>query len=316
MTKRLIILFAVAGTAMLTAFGVGAQFVAPHQAGGSVNTAVAATELLYICRPSGYVINPICPIDTAGADEDIFVSGEDLLPGSVRWEKIRLRNVSSEPWDVQSLTRQWQEVSDPSGLCTALPEPITYQAGVREDEVFLATGTFTSGTATVLNDTSKDFLAIGVLPGDSVRVTGGAESGQSRTITSVSPTSLTVSPGFVVSPYGTPYTVVRHPFAGPGVTILGWPSQNPPPAGFVEPAEGVRYQGEGYHGYVASSATAVFRYLNNYNPDPQPITIHVSPGDYVDLLLGIRLPISTPSDCLNVVWQLTTTWDVRVHFPP
>jgi len=312
MTKLLSIMLALTAMSGGVAYLAHAGFTTPHLATGSVNTAVTATDLLYICRPSGSVVNPICPIDTAGADEDIFVSGENLLPGSVRWEKVRLRNVSTDPWDILSLTRQWEELSDPSGLCTALPEPVVYQGGVRDDEVFLATGTQFGLQIAGVSDTSKDFVALGVVSGDIVRVASGTGSVQSRNITSVSPTFLAVSPDFTLPFSSTAYTVVRRPPAGPGVTVLGRPN----PGGPAEPLEGVLYEGGwGVHPYVAGSGTAVFR-LFTVSPEPQPMTIHVPPGDYVDLLLGVRLPVNAPSDCLNVVWQLTTTWDVRVHFLP
>src|SRR3990172_1251164 len=113
---------------VLVAVGAGAAaivfsaFIAPHQASGTVNTAVSATESLYICQPSSTTVSPQCPIDTNGADEVIFAADEDLLAGSVEWQKIRVTNVGSDPWDILSMTPNWTETSDPGGLCDVVPE--------------------------------------------------------------------------------------------------------------------------------------------------------------------------------------------------
>jgi len=81
MVKRLFAAAALAlGIAFLAAYFVSAQFITPHNAGGSVNTAVATSDLLHICQPSASTVAPICPVDTLGADETILAGKEDLVP--------------------------------------------------------------------------------------------------------------------------------------------------------------------------------------------------------------------------------------------
>ncbi len=209
---------------------IWAAFITPHDALGTVNTAVTSISSLYICQPSGTTISPQCPIDTAGADETIFAATEDLSAGGVAWQKVRLTNAGTDPWDIIDVQRSWIETSDPGGLCTTIPEAITHVAGV------------------------------------------------------------TTSAGAI----------------GPGITALGISFGG----GFFEPAEGVEYTATANdnHGSVASST--LYTDLNGNNR-----TVHISPGGFEDMLLGIRLPIGTSEDCLNVVWQLTTTWNVQVHNP-
>lgn len=322
MTKRLILAFIFAVMAMITAYGVRAQFVTPHNAGGIVNTAVAASDLLYICQPSGTITDPICPIDTAGADETIFVGAEDLLPGSVRWQKLRFRNVGTDPWDIFSVSRSWTEISDPSGLCNTVPEAVIwgyssgYSSGIEEDLLTMPGGAGSVGDSTLntLVDGSKNFVALGVQPGYRVDITSGPV--QSRTIVGVTASTLTVSPNWLSNPNGSAYVIYRKPASGPGVTSLG--HVVPPTEGTAEPMEGVRYTPAFWHDGAVAGST-VFRDIGSPlyygNQGNNGHTVHVPPGDYSDLLLGIRLPTNTPNDCLNVVWQLNTTWDVQVHFP-
>jgi hypothetical protein len=85
--------------------------------------------------------------------------------------------------------------------------------------------------------------------------------------------------------------------------------------GRPEPVEGATY---GFpdigddHSPVNGSAG--FPHLVANNP-LLPYSVHVAPGEYEDVLMGIRLPVDTPDDCLNVVWDLNTVWDVQVHAP-
>jgi len=238
MRKRLLaaLLLVLVGAGVATV--VWAAFLVPHQATGTVNTAVSGTEALYICQPSGATTDPLCPIDTAGADETIYAASEDLLAGSVEWQKIRVTNVGGEPWDILSMQKSFTEVSDPGGLCNTVPEGVVFA-----DE------------RTELDPTTQP---------------------------------------------------------GPGVTILG---KNPSTQGGgpLDPVEGVRYGNpfNDNHGQIAGSTT--FHAAGASLGFRQ--SVHVTPGDYEDLLLGIRLPVNTPEDCLNVVWELTTTWTVQVHTP-
>lgn len=72
--------------------------------------------------------------------------------------------------------------------------------------VGLAPGQFT--TAFTLEDTTADFLAAGVQPGDTVVLTSGPDSGSHRTITVVETTTLTVDRAFTSFPTET-YNVER-----------------------------------------------------------------------------------------------------------
>lgn len=240
MLKRVIIALTLVAVGAGTAAIVFAAFIVPHQATGTVNTAVSGVEELYICQPSGTTTDPQCPIDTGGADETIFAANEDLLAGSTEWQKIRLTNIGSDAWDLLDMTPTWTEISDPSGLCETIPEGVRWQ--------------------------------------------------QSRS-TLDSPT-------------------------GPGITVLG----NEP--GFdasnqreQEPVEDVWYPSvdlvNDNHGPVNGTPT----YHNMDLSSNYKRTVHVEPGGFEDILLGIRLPTGTPSDCVNVVWTLTTTWTVQVHSP-
>ena len=237
MKRVLITLVLMAASAGFAVVVYGA-FIASHQATGNINTAVTATEALYICQPSGTTVSPQCPIDTNGADEFIFPGDEDLVAGRVAWQKIRVTNVGTEPWDILSLDRIWTEISDVSGLCDILPEGV-----IREQ-----------------TDTIPDPDAAGG--------------------------------------------------PGPGITVLGQllgGSDGPRP----EPVEGVTYTDSlnDNHSSVADSVT----YLQSSGVRR---TVHVEPGGYEDLLLGLRLPVDAPDDCLNVVWELRTVWNVQAHVSP
>ncbi len=231
MLKRVVIALTLVAVGAGAAAIVFAAFIVPHQATGTVNTAVSGVEELYICQPSGTTISPQCPIDTVGADETIFAADEDLLAGSVEWQKIRVTNVGTEQWDILSMTPNWTEISDPSGLCNTIPEGVTFD--------------------------------------------GNIDSG---------------------------------PGTGPGVTILGRSfAANSPP----EPAEIIQYSASNDNHFTVNGST-VFRRLHHTS---ESVSVHVTPGQFEDLLLGIRLPIGTPDNCLNVVWTLTTTWEVQTHNP-
>jgi hypothetical protein len=212
---------------------VTAQFISGHVASGSVNTATSTSDLLYICQPSGILVSPLCPVDAGGADEPIFVGSEDLLPGSVRWQKIRLTNTgATEAWDLLAMSSTWTKVFDPGGTCSIVPEGV-YSA---------------PGGVTTLQSTSQ-----------------------------------------------------------PGVTVLGVPGNYA-----TEPLDHVRYDPfNDDHGPGPSASQSMYVALGN----GQQEVVHVAPGGFEDLLLGIRLPVSTPASCVNVIWQLDTTWSVQIHTP-
>lgn len=127
---RYVAAVAMAALALTSAAVVWAQFFPAHQANGEASTAASAGDVLYICQPSGYTTNPICPIDTSGADEAIFVGSEDMVPGNVRWQKIRIKNTGSESFDILDVTQSWAKVIDPGDDCAILPEGVYYYGGV------------------------------------------------------------------------------------------------------------------------------------------------------------------------------------------
>ena len=223
--KRLVIS---GGLAALLAIGVTviavAQFIDAHVASGDVSTATSTSDLLYICQPSGTTVSPQCPVDTAGGDETVFVGSEDLLPGAVKWQKIRLTNTGATyAWDVLSMSLTWTEIADPGGICNTVPEGVRWRGSTTSEPI--------------------------------------------------------------------------------GVTILGRPT-----GGFADPFNiGYDYLNDN-HLSVANSQTFAL-------PEGSYFTIHVGPGGYEDLLLGIRLPITTPASCMNVIWQLSTTWNIQIHVP-
>lgn len=235
MFRRVAIAFVLVAVGTGTAAIVFSAFMPSHQATGQVNTAASASEGLYICQPSGDIVDPICPIDTDGADETIFAATEDLLPGERVYQKIRVRNVSSEPWDILSIDANWTVVSDPGSDCATLPQKTV----------------FVSGSVS------------------------GAHQDRSG--------------------------------SGPGVTVLGKVGGS-----YDNPLDGTLYDG-GFisHGTVQGSPEFETRYRVSDGTD----TVHVEPGDYTDLLLGLRLPTGTPVECVDVVWQLATTWTVQPHNP-
>jgi hypothetical protein len=225
MFKRFLTSVALVAVGAGAAVAVWGSWIAPHEAAGTVSTATSAQEELYICQPSGTTTAPICPVDTNGADEAIFVTDENLIPGAVAWQKVRLTNVGSLPWDVLSVSKNWTKVTDPSGACNTLPEAINTPGGAAD------------ATA-------------------------------------------------------------------PGITVLGKVNGG----ANTDPVDHVGYDAlNDDHGTVNGSAS--FLQLGSNNG----VVIHVAPGDYEDMLLGIRLPITAPDACLGAVWQLTTTWTVQNH---
>jgi hypothetical protein len=79
----------------------------------------------------------------------------------------------------------------------------------------LSTGTMTSATSTSISDTSKTWAQTLLQTGSVVAVVSGIGTGQWRTITAVTPTSLTVSPAWAVPP-----------MAGSRYSVFDWGAQN------------------------------------------------------------------------------------------
>lgn len=312
MFKRSVVVLLLVLVGAIAAQAVRAQFVNPQDATGTINTAIATSDLLHICQPSGATTNPICPIDTAGADETIYAANEDLVPGSVRWQKIRVSNVGTETWDILGMTPNWTGISDPSGQCDKVPEGVVFDNFIQVQANPLqqpSSRTDSGSTATYLFDAAGNFASY-VAAGDLVYIFPpySAEY-QLRTIVSVGQNQLNVTPNWTSIPTdNTPYVILRTPSpnVGPGVTVLGKVGGSK-----AEPLDGVSYD-QANDNHASTGGSSTFRRLSG---DGLSSTVHIVPGDYEDLLLGIRLPIGTPDNCLNVVWGLTTTWNVQVHTP-
>lgn len=118
--------FALGALALALAYSV---WFAPEAFDDLTDKAISSNDALYICTPDGTTTSPICPIDTSGRNEDIFVSA-DLAQGSVAWQKLRLVNTGAHPWDVLTVTPIWIEVSDPRRTCEILPEGRGFRANL------------------------------------------------------------------------------------------------------------------------------------------------------------------------------------------
>ena len=105
---------------------VWALFTDSQSVTGSVNsTAETGFTDLYICDVTGTAsTSPTCPGvgDDSGADEVIFETLEDMLPGgTVQWD-IRLRNVGIDAWDSRVFPGvSVVEALDPGGGCEVVP---------------------------------------------------------------------------------------------------------------------------------------------------------------------------------------------------
>lgn len=106
---------------------------------------------------------------------------------------VTISNVVCNPWVLTTMTPILPAAAGTSSSFT-MPDDISVAT-------VIGTGTLTSGsTTTVLNDTVGNTFGIGMV-GLQIRLTSGAFSGQSRTITSVqSGTQLTVATAFGGSP--------------------------------------------------------------------------------------------------------------------
>lgn len=251
MLRRLLVAFVVIAVALGTTGLALAQFFTTRQATGQVSSASAPVDVSYICEPQASTINPICPLDDSGGDELIFEANEQMLPGTVRWWKIRIRNISNDPWDILNVGRNWNKVSDPSGQCSVFPVDVTYQ-----------------------------YQSLGYQNNPPPRTVLG--SGQ-----------------------------------GPGITILGKPgAANYGP--FRDPVQQESYQPQNdNHASVAGSN--LFSTLDGGwefgNNNLGTRSVHIAPGDFEDLLFGIGLPVTTPSQCVNNVWSVAVNFDIQPHQP-
>lgn len=236
MFKRLLTVFVVVAAAAGVLSVAWAQFFTTHQATGQVSSASAPVDVSYICEPAGTTTSPICPTDDSGADEFIFETNEQTLPGTVRWWKLRIRNVHTDPWDILSISSSWSKISDPSGICNQFPVDVRYN--------------------------------------------------------------------------GPSQTTIMGSGQGPGITILGTGPNTSPGNVYREPVEGIYYSSITNDDHTPVAGSAAFLGL-----DSGTRSIHLAPGGYEDLLLGIGLPTTTPPQCVNNVWAVTLNFDVQIHQP-
>jgi len=87
---------------------------------GSVNATSSSVDL-YICEPNADPANTGCGPDDSDADETIFEGTENLLPGSIVWAPVRLRNVGSSALDITGFDASVEKVSDPGNDCPQRP---------------------------------------------------------------------------------------------------------------------------------------------------------------------------------------------------
>ena len=105
----------VAAAALL---GVAVAVLTDSQTATGTITATSTSADLYICEPG--VPGPACGSDDSGADEIVFETIEDIIPGeTVEWD-IRLQNVGTTDWTLSDVTVTIVETVDPGSDC---PDP-------------------------------------------------------------------------------------------------------------------------------------------------------------------------------------------------
>lgn len=103
-----------------------ATLVDSKTASGTVN-ATSTSPDLYICE-TGVTAGPACGSDDSGADEAIFESLENIKPGAIIVQDLRLVNTGSETWTVSGVVLGISELADPGldcpdGTLKFLPKP-------------------------------------------------------------------------------------------------------------------------------------------------------------------------------------------------
>lgn len=110
-------LVALTGGLVATAafLGVAMALLTDTQTATGTITATSTSADLYICEPG--VPGPACGSDDSGADEIVFETVEDIVPGeTVEWD-IRLQNVGTTDWALSNVTVAFVETADPGADC-------------------------------------------------------------------------------------------------------------------------------------------------------------------------------------------------------
>jgi len=100
-----------------------AQLSSFQRASGSINVTSSVSADLYICEPNS-TGGPDCGADDSGADELVFETVEDMLPGNVIQWDIRLKNIGTEDWMVVSAEVDINETLDPGNDCGVIDIPL------------------------------------------------------------------------------------------------------------------------------------------------------------------------------------------------
>jgi hypothetical protein len=126
---------AVVAAFLAVAAGVAFALFSDQQAtSGAVGMATADDVDLYICEPGG-TPGPDCGSDDSGADEAVWETTEELLPGHDATWDIRLKNVGTYAWDTGAPTVTIMETADPGGDCDAVPGVVAKILGKAGDAV-------------------------------------------------------------------------------------------------------------------------------------------------------------------------------------
>jgi hypothetical protein len=159
--KRLVI----ALVALLVAVGVIAgvalaQLTDTQTASGTIN-ATSTSPDLYICEP-GSTAGPACGADDSGADEIVFESQENMVPGETKQWDIRLKNVGTAPWLITNWSRGQVDLSG-NGCGASLSQYTPTILGKAGDE---ANDNVYNQGLTFRGETSFSDWTVKVAPGD------------------------------------------------------------------------------------------------------------------------------------------------------
>ena len=90
---------------------VFAQLGDSQTATGTLNVTTTSADL-YLCDPNN-VAGPACGSDDSLADETVFETLEDMLPGDLAQWDLRLKNVGTRDWWVTGVSLNILETTDP-----------------------------------------------------------------------------------------------------------------------------------------------------------------------------------------------------------
>lgn len=117
-----VVLVVVAGA--VSAGIVLAQLGDTQTASGTIN-AITTSADLYICEPDS-TPGPACGSDDNGADEAVFETLENIVPGvEPQWD-IRLKNVGTVDWIVSGIMFSAVITADPGNDCPANALRVTH----------------------------------------------------------------------------------------------------------------------------------------------------------------------------------------------